>query len=176
MVYGAINPFDPSAARYEIEELVGRGVNGLKLYAARFHGGKTYDQRLDDPKIGYDLIERALKLGIKTLAVHKAVPFGPVRPEPYGVADLPEVCATFPEMNFEVVHSGFAFVDETAALCGWHVPAQHYLESWSDLTAYDGTVSIVQPLLRPATNRQQWLDRIVDHGTLFPTQPWASGG
>jgi molybdopterin-containing oxidoreductase family iron-sulfur binding subunit len=41
------------------------------------------------------------------------------------------------------------YVDETAALCHWHLPAAHYLESWSDARAYDGTVSIVQPLIAP---------------------------
>jgi MoCo/4Fe-4S cofactor protein with predicted Tat translocation signal len=39
--------------------------------------------------------------------------------------------------------------NETAALCQWHVPEAHYLESWSDARAYDGTVSIVQPLIEP---------------------------
>jgi molybdopterin-containing oxidoreductase family iron-sulfur binding subunit len=39
--------------------------------------------------------------------------------------------------------------DETAALCHWHVPQAHYLESWSDVRAADGTVSIIQPLIAP---------------------------
>src|SRR6266576_2172262 len=39
--------------------------------------------------------------------------------------------------------------NETAELCQWHVPEAHYLESWSDARAYDGTVSIVQPLIEP---------------------------
>ena len=39
--------------------------------------------------------------------------------------------------------------DETSAWCHWHIPAQHYLESWSDARAYDGTASIVQPLIAP---------------------------
>lgn len=39
--------------------------------------------------------------------------------------------------------------DETSALCQWHLPAAHFLEAWSDARAYDGTVSIVQPLIQP---------------------------
>jgi molybdopterin-containing oxidoreductase family iron-sulfur binding subunit len=39
--------------------------------------------------------------------------------------------------------------DETSALCHWHIPEAHFLEAWSDARAYDGTVSIVQPLIAP---------------------------
>ena len=46
------------------------------------------------------------------------------------------------------VHLGL-YDDETAAQCHWHVPAAHFLESWSDTRAHDGTVSIVQPLIAP---------------------------
>ncbi|MBV9215442.1 MAG: TAT-variant-translocated molybdopterin oxidoreductase, partial [Acidobacteria bacterium] len=46
------------------------------------------------------------------------------------------------------VHLGLYF-DETAELCHWHLPQKHYLESWSDSRAYDGTANIVQPLIQP---------------------------
>ncbi len=46
------------------------------------------------------------------------------------------------------VHLGH-YRDETAALCNWHVNAAHDLESWGDIRAYDGTVSIMQPLIAP---------------------------
>jgi MoCo/4Fe-4S cofactor protein with predicted Tat translocation signal len=41
------------------------------------------------------------------------------------------------------------YSDETAEWCHWHVPQAHYLESWSDARGYDGTASIVQPLIAP---------------------------
>ncbi|HEX9960082.1 MAG TPA: 4Fe-4S dicluster domain-containing protein, partial [Pyrinomonadaceae bacterium] len=46
------------------------------------------------------------------------------------------------------VHLGQYF-DETAELCHWHVSEKNYLEAWSDTRAYDGTVTIVQPLVKP---------------------------
>lgn len=46
------------------------------------------------------------------------------------------------------VHLGL-HTDETAEHCHWHVPGKHFLESWSDARAYDGTVSIIQPLIEP---------------------------
>lgn len=39
--------------------------------------------------------------------------------------------------------------DETSAQCHWQIPEAHFLESWGDARAYDGTVSIVQPLIAP---------------------------
>jgi molybdopterin-containing oxidoreductase family iron-sulfur binding subunit len=41
------------------------------------------------------------------------------------------------------------YEDETSLHCHWHVPAAHELESWSDTRAFDGTASIVQPLIEP---------------------------
>jgi molybdopterin-containing oxidoreductase family iron-sulfur binding subunit len=37
--------------------------------------------------------------------------------------------------------------DETAASTKWHVPQAHFLESWSDAKAIDGTVAIQQPMI-----------------------------
>ncbi len=45
-------------------------------------------------------------------------------------------------------HMGL-YNDETAAYCQWHIAESHFLESWSDARAYDGTVSIIQPLIKP---------------------------
>ncbi len=41
------------------------------------------------------------------------------------------------------------YEDETSQLCGWHAPLAHWLESFSDARAWDGTVSLAQPLVAP---------------------------
>jgi MoCo/4Fe-4S cofactor protein with predicted Tat translocation signal len=46
------------------------------------------------------------------------------------------------------VHLGL-YQDETAAVSHWHVPQAHPLEAWSDARAYDGTATIMQPLIAP---------------------------
>jgi molybdopterin-containing oxidoreductase family iron-sulfur binding subunit len=46
------------------------------------------------------------------------------------------------------VHLG-EYVDETGELCHWHISEKHFLEMWGDTRAFDGTVSIVQPLIDP---------------------------
>ncbi len=49
------------------------------------------------------------------------------------------------------VHYGL-YQDETSELCQWHVNAAHELESWGDARAFDGTASIIQPLIAPLYN------------------------
>lgn len=46
------------------------------------------------------------------------------------------------------VHHGL-YEDETSAYCHWHIPAAHELETWGDARSFDGTVSIIQPLIEP---------------------------
>jgi molybdopterin-containing oxidoreductase family iron-sulfur binding subunit len=41
------------------------------------------------------------------------------------------------------------YEDETSAACQWHIPESHPLESWGDALAYDGTATIIQPLIAP---------------------------
>jgi len=41
------------------------------------------------------------------------------------------------------------FEDETSFNCQWHLPQTHFLEEWSDARAYDGSISMAQPLIAP---------------------------
>ena len=68
------------------------------------------------------------------------------------------------------VHHGL-YQDETAELCQWHVPATHELESWGDARAYDGTASIIQPLIAPLYNGKSAIEFVA----LLSGQAEASG-
>jgi Fe-S-cluster-containing dehydrogenase component len=61
-----------------------------------------------------------------------------------GELDMSDAIGTVPFS----AHLGL-YRDETAARCTWHLPLSHPLESWSDIRAFEGTASIIQPLIRP---------------------------
>ena len=46
-------------------------------------------------------------------------------------------------------------LDETGTISTWHINKAHYLESWSDARAYDGTISIIQPMIDPMYGGKQ---------------------
>jgi Fe-S-cluster-containing dehydrogenase component len=57
------------------------------------------------------------------------------------------------------VHLGL-YDNETAELCHWHVNQAHELETWGDARAFDGTVSIIQPLIAPLYNGKSALELV----------------
>jgi molybdopterin-containing oxidoreductase family iron-sulfur binding subunit len=61
-------------------------------------------------------------------------------------ADL-EFASAFEKAKM-TAHLG-SHVDETGQNAQWHIPTAHFLESWSDARAYEGTVSIIQPMIDP---------------------------
>ncbi len=73
--------------------------------------------------------------------------------------------------------------DETSALCHWQIPEAHFLEAWSDARGYDGTVSIVQPLIAPLYNGKSahellaaMSDRPERSGYDIVREYWSRGG
>ena len=42
--------------------------------------------------------------------------------------------------------------DLTSMQSDWTIPLSHYLESWGDARSVDGTLSVIQPLIRPLYN------------------------
>ena len=56
----------------------------------------------------------AEQLGVKVVAVHKSIPMGNAPTAPFRPDDIESPAADFPDLNFEIVHGGFTFVEETA--------------------------------------------------------------
>ncbi len=89
---------------------------GLKVYPTSWNGSTISQWKMNDPKIAFPVYEHAMKLGINVVAVHKAVPLGPVVAEDaFNPGDLEGAAGSFPDMSFEIVHGGIAFSEET----GW---------------------------------------------------------
>ena len=104
LLHGRVNPnqegdlegMDELAARYP--------VAAWKTYTQWGPDGKGFF--LDDDA-GLAMIEKARKLGIRTIAVHKGLPFGPQSYEHSTCIDIGRVAKRFPDVKFLVYHSGF---------------------------------------------------------------------
>ncbi|AOL23842.1 hypothetical protein Ga0102493_112837 [Erythrobacter litoralis] len=89
---------------------------GVKLYP---HQMDPYRRWLANDDTVLALIERAQERGLRTIAIHKALPNGSVPLAPYRIGeDFEQAADSFPGMNFEIIHSGMAFVEETAMAIG----------------------------------------------------------
>jgi hypothetical protein len=78
-------------------------VAAFKTYTQFGPGGGYYL----DGEHGNAMIERARKLGVKTIAVHKGIPFGPEGYEYSTCRDIGPVAKQHPDIDFLVYHSGF---------------------------------------------------------------------
>lgn len=115
VTYCGVDPLAGPAALDELERQVEiLQPVGLKLYPNSWIGQEVRGWKMDDPEVAFPLFERAQALGIKVVAVHKALPLGPVAMEHYKVDDIDRACMAFPGLNFEIVHGGMAFLEETA--------------------------------------------------------------
>lgn len=89
---------------------------GVKLYP---HQMNPYRRWLANDDTVLALIERASDRGLRSIAIHKALPNGSVPLAPYRIGeDFEQAADTFPDMAFEIIHSGMAFVEETAMAVG----------------------------------------------------------
>jgi uncharacterized protein len=115
IVYGGLDPLTGSAAIDELERQVAElHPAGLKLYPNGWVGDEMRAWSMDDPEVAFPVFQRAQELGVKVIAIHKAVPLGPVPLAPYRVDDIDRAAIAFPDLCFEIVHGGMAFLEETA--------------------------------------------------------------
>jgi predicted TIM-barrel fold metal-dependent hydrolase len=117
--YVGLDPTQDCAAVLEdLERQVAETPNavGVKLYP---HQMNPYRRWLATDDTVLRLIARAQALGLKSIAIHKALPNGSVPLAPYRIGeDFEQAADAFPDMAFEIVHSGMAFIEETALAIG----------------------------------------------------------
>jgi uncharacterized protein len=115
--YAPVYPWMEDAVE-QVERAAGlKNVIGVKFYPADLRDGEFIPSLMDSEGT-FRVVERCRELGIRMIAIHKAVPIGPFRDVLpwFGVADVPPLVEAFPDMTFEIVHGGFAFLPETVAL------------------------------------------------------------
>jgi len=124
--------------------------HGVKVYPSYWDADHEHHGfRMDDPELAFPLWERVADLGLDVVAVHKAVPFGSAPIDSYKVGDVADAAARFPELNFEIVHGGMTFAEET----GWLLAEYDNVSVNLELTNYEaaadpaGFVDTVQELL-----------------------------
>jgi predicted TIM-barrel fold metal-dependent hydrolase len=109
------------------------GAVGIKFYPHQVEPWRTFT--MDEDRL-FPLYERALERGIKTIAVHKASPLGPVPMNPYRIDDVEGAAYAFPQLNFEIVHSGLAFLHETAQAIARFPNVYANIETTAQLTYF----------------------------------------
>jgi len=130
-LYGPISPWRPDAVD-EVDRLAqDSAVKAIKIYPTDMVQGTLRSFYMDDQDLAFPLFERAQRRRLPVVAVHKAIPIGPVPRDPYTVTDIPAAAEAFPDLTFEIVHAGFAFHEEMAAILAPHPNVVLNLEATS---------------------------------------------
>jgi uncharacterized protein len=115
ITYCGVDPLSGAQGLEEMERQVeALSPVGLKLYPESWLSEESKGWKMDDPEIAFPFFARAEELGLKVVAIHKAVPLGPSPLEYYRVDDVDRAAIAFPNLNFEVIHGGMAFLEESA--------------------------------------------------------------
>jgi len=126
LLYRGVDTFDPDREKIfdGMEQAVEQGAVGFKFYPSNGvfdrEANRLVAQFYDDPEGAYPYFEKARDLGVRTLAFHKAQPVGVGPNSVVGVTDISTAAAEYPDMIFEVVHAGWAFLEDTAYQLQYH--------------------------------------------------------
>ena len=104
LVHGRVNPNQDGDLEGMDELAENWDIAAFKTYTQYGPGGIGFYLH-DDP--GLAMIERARRLGVRNICVHKGLPFGPRSYEHSQCQDIGIVAKLYPDMNFLVYHSGF---------------------------------------------------------------------
>ncbi len=104
LLHARVNPNQPGDVE-RMDELAQRyRVAAWKTYTQWGPDGRGFF--LDDD-VGIAFVEKARALGVRTIAIHKGLPFGRQSYEHSTCVDIGRIARRFPDVNFLVYHSGF---------------------------------------------------------------------
>jgi predicted TIM-barrel fold metal-dependent hydrolase len=139
LLYGCVDPFDQDRERVfaHMERMAEEGAVGFKFYPSNGFFDKKANRLVSmlysDPDLAYPFFEKARTLGIRHVAFHKTMPVGQGPTTAAHVEDLSTAAAIFDDMTFEVVHSGWAFLEECAIQLKLHKNVYANLECTANL-------------------------------------------
>jgi len=122
------------------------GGDGLKLYPAFFYDGLGAGWRLDGEDFAVPLLDAAYDLGIRHVAIHKALWLPPAPREAFGIDDMAGALGRYPDMSFQIVHAGTAFLEQTRDL----------------LLAHDNLYLTLETTFQYILVKPELFDRIID--------------
>jgi predicted TIM-barrel fold metal-dependent hydrolase len=104
LIHGRVNPNQPGDLE-GMDELASRHrISAWKTYTQWGPDGRGFYM---DDEPGIRMIEKARKLGIMNIAIHKGLAFGPNSYEHSTCVDIGRVAKRYPDVNFLIYHSGF---------------------------------------------------------------------
>jgi uncharacterized protein len=107
LLHGMVIPNAPETKPLDIMAQAAREwpIAAWKVYTQWGPRGEGW--YLDDPRVGIPFIEQARTLGIRTICIHKGLPFAGM-PEHYATCvDVGRVARLYPDVSFIIYHSGF---------------------------------------------------------------------
>ena len=105
LIHGRCNP-NQAGDLEGMDELAEKwDVSAWKCYTQWGPDGRGFF--LTDEQFGIPFIEKARRLGIKTICIHKGIPFSQNSYEHSLCTDIGRAAAMFPDVNFLVYHSGY---------------------------------------------------------------------
>ena len=104
-IHGRVNPNSPGDLEAMDEMAARYKIAAWKTYTQWGPDGNGFF--LDD-EVGTRFIDKAVKLGIRNIAIHKGLSFGPKSYEHSTCVDVGPVAKRYPNVNFLIYHSGFA--------------------------------------------------------------------
>ncbi|MGH6611086.1 MAG: amidohydrolase family protein, partial [Burkholderiaceae bacterium] len=105
LLHGRVNPNQPGDLE-SMDELASRyKISAWKTYT-QWGPDKSGGFFMDDEP-GIRMIEKARKLGVRNIAIHKGLPFGQESYQHSTCVDIGRVAKRYPDVNFLIYHSGF---------------------------------------------------------------------